>query len=39
VRVDLSGRNVGVAQQCLHGTRIRAVLHQVCAEAVTQGVR
>ncbi len=39
VRVNLSGRNVRMAQQRLHRTRIRAVLHQMRAKAVTQSVR
>ena len=39
VRVNLSRRDVTVSQQRLHRTRIRAMLHQVRAKTVPQGVR
>ena len=39
VRVDLSRRNIRMTKHRLDRTRVGAVLHQVRAEAVTQGVR
>src|SRR5260370_26649841 len=39
VRVNFGGRNVRVAQQRLHRTRIGAVLHQMSAKALSQCVR
>ena len=39
VRVNLGRRDVGVSQQRLHRTGIGAMLHQVRAEAVPQGMR
>ena len=39
VGVDFSRRNISVAQKRLHRTRVSSMLHQVRAEAVTQGVR
>src|SRR5215204_514665 len=39
VRIDLFCGNVAMTKQCLHGTRISAVLQQVRREAVPQGVR
>lgn len=39
VRIDLSSRNIAVAEQRLNGTRIGPMLHQVRAEAVTQRMR
>ena len=39
VRVYLRRRDVGVPQQRLHRTRIRAMLQQMRRKAMTQGVR
>ena len=39
VRVNLRGRNVGVAQQQLHAAQVGAVLHHVCGATVAQRVR
>ena len=39
VCVNLSRRDVAVAEECLHRTRVRAMLHQVRPETVAQGVR
>ena len=39
VSVDFSRGNIRVAQQRLHRTRIRAVLHQVGTKAVTKRMR
>src|SRR6266403_2656432 len=39
VRINLRRRNVRVAQERLHRTRVRTVLHQMRAKTVTQSVR
>src|SRR5207247_9775315 len=39
VRIDFSCRNVCVAQHRLHGSRVRAVLHQLRSKTMTQRVR
>lgn len=39
VGVDLRGGDVGVTKHLLHGSKIRAVIEEVCGEGVTQLVR
>ena len=39
MRINFGGANAGVAKQLLDDTQIRAVLEQVCREAVPQHVR
>ena len=39
VGVNLGRRDVAVAEQCLHRTRVCATLHQVSPKTVTQRVR
>lgn len=37
--VDLCGRNIGMAEQLLHSTKVGAVLKQVTCEGVAQHMR
>ena len=37
--VDLCGRNIGMAEQLLHSTKVGAVLKQVTCEGVAQPMR
>ena len=37
--IDLRGRNVGVAEECLHHAQIRTVMQQVAGKGVAQYVR
>ena len=39
VRIDLRGRNIGVAQDRLHRTQVRTVFHHVRGTGVAQHVR
>ena len=39
VRIDLSRRNIGVAEDCLHGAQISAVLYHVRGATVAQHMR
>ena len=38
VRIELRGRNAGMAEQFLHDSEVRATLQEVCGEGVSQGV-
>ena len=37
--IDLGGRDVGVAEELLHRTQIRAVLQEMAGEGMTEHVR
>ena len=39
MRIDLRRRNVGVAEQLLHGAQVGAVLQQMAGEGMAQHVR
>lgn len=39
VRVDLSGCDIGVSQQRLHGAEVRAMLHHVGGATMPQHMR
>src|SRR5215468_7867180 len=39
VRVDLSGGDVGMAKQLLHGTQVRAAVQQMAGESMPQHMR